>query len=83
MELDGAGVAGAEGGASDALLLDGFGGVLVAAPLLTALVARVGFFFFTIVRSEEDWKSCGGGAITAKEGRRGRMRRCCGNRGGD
>jgi hypothetical protein len=27
---------------------------LAAAPLLTALVARVGFFFFTIVRSEED-----------------------------
>jgi hypothetical protein len=54
MELDGAGGAGAGGGASGAPLLDGFGEVLAAAPLLAALVARVGFFFFTIMRSEED-----------------------------
>jgi hypothetical protein len=54
VELDGAGGTGAGGGASDALLLDGFGGVLAAAPLLAALVARVGFFLFTIMRSEGD-----------------------------
>ena len=54
VELDGAGGAGAGGGASDALLLDGFGGVLAVAPLLAVLMASMGFFFFTIVRSEED-----------------------------
>jgi hypothetical protein len=62
IEPDGAGGAGAGGGASDALLLDGFGGVLAAAPLLTALVARVRFFFFTIMRSEGDLEN-GGGAV--------------------
>ena len=63
VELSGAGGTGAGGGASDALLLNEFGGVLMAAPLLTALVARVRFFFFTIVRSEEDLENGGGGAV--------------------
>jgi hypothetical protein len=57
VELDGAGSAGAEGGASDVLLRGGFGEVLAAAALLAAMVARVGFFFFTIMGSEEGLKT--------------------------
>ena len=54
VELDGAGGAGAGGGASRAPFFAGFGEALVAAPLLAALVATVEFFFFTFFGSEED-----------------------------
>jgi hypothetical protein len=81
IELDGAGGAGAGGGAFGALPFGREEEDLAAAPPLVELAAAVGFLFFTIVGSEEDWESCGGGAAMAKEGRRGRMRRYCGNRG--
>jgi hypothetical protein len=54
VELDGAGGAGAGGGAFGAPLFGGFGETLVAAPLLAALVATVEFFFFTIFGFGED-----------------------------
>ena len=54
VELDGAGGAGAGGGASGAPLFGGFGEVLAAAPPLAELVATVELFFFTIVGSAED-----------------------------
>ena len=54
VELDGAGGAGAGGGASGAPLFGGFGKALAAAPPLAELVATVGLFFFTIVGSAED-----------------------------
>jgi hypothetical protein len=65
VEFSGAGGAGAGGGASDAPLLDEFGGTLVAAPLVVALAARVRFFFFTIARSEAGLESGGGGGAAA------------------
>jgi hypothetical protein len=83
IELDGAGGAGAGGGAFEALPFGREEEDLAAAPPLVELAAAAGFFFFTIVRSDEDWKSSGGGAAMAKEGRRGRMRRCYGKRGED
>ena len=54
VELDGAGGAGAGGGASGAPLFGGFGEALAAAPPLAELVAMVELFFFTIVGSGED-----------------------------
>ena len=53
IEPDGAGGAGAGGGALGALPF-GIGEVLAAAPPLMELAAAAVLFFFTIARSEED-----------------------------
>jgi hypothetical protein len=49
MELDGAEGARVKGGALGAPFFARFGGALAVAPLLAALVATTGFFFFTIL----------------------------------
>ena len=77
IEPGGAGGAGAEGGASGALLFGRFEEDLAAAPPLVELAAAVRFFFFTIARSGRIGKSGGGGAAVAK-GRRRRARGCYG-----
>jgi hypothetical protein len=73
VELSDAGGAGAEGGASEAPLLNELGRTLVAAPLDAAPAAEVRFFFFTIARFEQDLKSGGSGGaavVSKKDGRR-------------
>jgi hypothetical protein len=81
IELDGAGGAGAGGGAFEALPFGREEEDLAAAPPLVELAAAARFFFFTIARS--GCNSSGGGAVAVKKGRRGRMRRCCGSCGRD
>jgi hypothetical protein len=67
-ELDGAGGAGARGGAWEALLFGGFGEDLAAAPLLAALVARVEIFFFPILQIHKRSGFDNGGAVVLSAG---------------